>query len=205
LLLLRKETTTALLQKMADGVISPAVVSIDQRLILLQNPDESIRTASSSLFGGTVSANRKEVVDQYAKALELPGDVTRGAAVFQKTCSKCHRINGVGHNVGPDISDTRARARDALLYDILDPNRRVDPQFTECIIVTMDGQLMNGLLIAESSESVTLRQPVGREQALSRSSIEELKSSTKSLMPEGIEKDVSIEQMADLLAFLKNR
>jgi putative membrane-bound dehydrogenase-like protein len=205
LLLLRKETTTALLLKMADGVISPAVVSIDQRLILLQNPDESIRTASSSLFGGTVSANRKEVADQYAKALELQGDATRGAAVFQKTCSKCHRINGVGHNVGPDISDTRARARDALLYDILDPNRRVDPQFTECIIVTTDGQLMNGLLIAESSESVTLRQPEGREQTLSRSSIEELKSSTKSLMPEGIEKDVSVEQMADLLAFLKNR
>lgn len=205
LLLLRKETTTALLQKMADGVISPAVVSIDQRLILLQNPDESIRTASSSLFGGTVSANRKEVADQYAKALELQGDATRGSAVFQKTCSKCHRINGVGHNVGPDISDTRARARDALLYDILDPNRRVDPQFTECIIVTTDGQLMNGLLIAESSESVTLRQPEGREQTLSRSSIEELKSSTKSLMPEGIEKDVSVEQMADLLAFLKNR
>lgn len=205
LLLLRKETTTALLQKMADGVISPAVVSIDQRLILLQNPDESIRTASSSLFGGTVSANRKEVADQYAKALELQGDTTRGAAVFQKTCSKCHRINGVGHNVGPDISDTRARARDALLYDILDPNRRVDPQFTECIIVTTDGQLMNGLLIAESSESVTLRQPEGREQTLPRSSIEELKSSTKSLMPEGIEKDVSVEQMADLLAFLKSR
>lgn len=205
LLLLRKETTTALLQKMADGVISPAVVSIDQRLILLQNPDESIRTASSSLFGGTVSANRKEVADQYAKALELQGDATRGAAVFQKTCSKCHRINGVGHNVGPDISDTRARARDALLYDILDPNRRVDPQFTECIIVTTDGQLMNGLLIAESSESVTLRQPEGREQTLPRSSIEELKSSTKSLMPEGIEKDVSVEQMADLLAFLKSR
>ena len=190
---------------MADGVISPAVVSIDQRLILLQNPDESIRTASSSLFGGTVSANRKEVADQYAKALELQGDATRGSAVFQKTCSKCHRINGVGHNVGPDISDTRARARDALLYDILDPNRRVDPQFTECIIVTTDGQLMNGLLIAESSDSVTLRQPEGREQTLTRSSIEELKSSTKSLMPEGIEKDVNVEQMADLLAFLKNR
>ena len=143
LLLIRKETITSLLQKMAAGAIASSVVSIDQRLILLQHPDETIRTTATALFGGTVSSNRKEVADQYAKALELQGDVARGAAVFEKTCSKCHRIGNVGQNVGPDISDTRARARDALLYDLLDPNRRVDPQYTEYIVVTTDGRLLN--------------------------------------------------------------
>jgi putative heme-binding domain-containing protein len=137
--------------------------------------------------------------------LELTGDAMRGAAIYEKSCSKCHRINGVGHNVGPDISDTRARARDALLYDILDPNRRVDPQFTEYIVITTDGRLFNGLMIAESTDAVTLRQPEGREQTILRSDIEELKSSSKSLMPEGIERDVTVEQMADLLEFLKAR
>jgi hypothetical protein len=53
---------------MAAGAISSSVVSIDQRLILLQHPDETIRTTAIALFGGTVSANRKEVADQYAKA-----------------------------------------------------------------------------------------------------------------------------------------
>ena len=205
LFLLRKESITSLLQKMAAGTISSSAVSIDQRLILLQHPDEAIRTSSISLFGGTVSANRKEVAGQYAIALELKGDVSRGAAVFEKSCSKCHRINAVGHNVGPDISDTRARARDALLYDILDPNRRVDPQFTEYVIVTKDGRLFNGLMIAESTDSVTLRQPEGREQTLSRTEIEDLKTTNKSLMPEGIERDVTVEQMADVLEFLKAR
>jgi putative heme-binding domain-containing protein len=205
LLLLRKESITSLLQKMAAGAISSSVVSIDQRLILLQHPDETIRTTSTTLFGGTVSANRKEVAEQYAKALEMKGDVTRGAAIFEKTCSKCHRINNVGHNVGPDISDTRARARDALLYDVLDPNRRVDPQFTEYIVVTTDGRLFNGLMIAESTDSVTLRQPEGREQTIPRSEIEDLKTTNKSLMPEGIERDVTVEQMADVLEFLKGR
>jgi putative membrane-bound dehydrogenase-like protein len=205
LLLLRKESITLLLQKMAAGTISSSVVSIDQRLILLQHPDETIRTTSTALFGGTVSANRKEVADQYAKALDMKGDMIRGAAVFAKTCSKCHRINNVGHNVGPDISDTRARARDALLYDVLDPNRRVDPQFTEYIVVTTDGRLFNGLMIAESTDSVTLRQPEGREQTIPRSEIEDLKTTNKSLMPEGIERDVTVEQMADVLEFLKGR
>ncbi len=205
LLLLRKESITSLLQKMAAGEISPSVVSIDQRLILLKHPDETTRIASMSLFGGTVSANRKQVAEQYARALELKGDITRGAATFEKTCSKCHRINNVGHNVGPDISDTRARARDALLYDVLDPNRRVDPQFTEYVVVTTDGRLFNGLMIAESTDSVTLRQPEGREQVIARSEIEDLKTTNKSLMPEGIERDVTVEQMADVLEFLKGR
>ena len=205
LLLLRKESVTSLLQQMAAGVISSSVVSIDQRVILLKHPDEAIRTSAIQLFGGTVSANRKEVADQYAKSLDMKGDVARGAAVFEKTCSKCHRIGGVGHNVGPDISDTRARARDALLYDILDPNRRVDPQFTEYIVVTAEGLLYNGLMIAESADSVTLRQPEGREQVILRTDIEELKTTSKSLMPEGVERDVTVDQMADVLEFLKGR
>jgi putative heme-binding domain-containing protein len=91
------------------------------------------------------------------------------------------------------------------LYDVLDPNRRVDPQYTEYIVVTSDGRLFNGLMIAESTDSVTLRQPEGREQTIARSDIEDLKATNKSLMPEGIERDVTVEQMADVLAFLKSR
>ena len=205
LMLLRKESAAMLLNKMVAGEITSSAVSIDQRLNLMKHADETIRATSIQLFGGAVSANRKEVADQYAKALELNGDATRGASVFLKTCSKCHRIGEVGHNVGPDISDTRARARDALLYDMLDPNRRVDPQFTEYIVVTQDGRSFNGLMIAESTDSVTLRQPEGREQTIPRSEIEELKTTSKSLMPEGIERDVTVDQMADLLEFLKAR
>lgn len=205
LALLRPDSTRSLLDAMTVGTIPSSVISIDQRLALVQHPDEALRTMAAGLFGGAVSANRKEVADQYAAALDLAGDAKRGAAIFEKTCSKCHRINGVGHNVGPDITDTRARARDALLYDILDPNRRVDPQYSECIVVTTDGRLFNGLLISDTADSITLRQPEGRETILPRSEIEDLKTSSKSLMPEGIEKDVTVEQMADILAFLKDR
>ncbi len=205
LLLMRKESASELLNQMVAGNISPSTVSINQRLILLKHPDESIRNTAVKLFGGNVSANRKAVADEYATALDLKGDAKRGAAIYEKTCSKCHRINGIGHNVGPDISDTRARARDALLYDILDPNRRVDPQFTEYIVVTTDGRTFNGLLKAESTDSITLRQPEGREETIIRSDIEDLKTTNKSLMPEGIERDITVEQMADVLEFLKGK
>ena len=205
LLLSRRDSTNELLAQLQSGAIPASVVSIDQRLNLLKHPDGAIRAVAEELYGGTVSADRRGIAEQYARALELEGRATAGAEVFQKTCSKCHRIGGVGHNVGPDISDTRARARDALLYDILDPNRRVDPQFSEYVAVTTDGRILNGLLAAENSDSVTLRQPEGREVTILRGEIEELRATNRSLMPEGIEKEVTVDQMADVLAFLKNR
>jgi putative heme-binding domain-containing protein len=73
------------------------------------------------------------------------------------------------------------------------------------VVVTTDGRILNGLLAAENTESVTLRQPEGREITVARSEIDELRATSKSLMPEGIERDVTVEQMADILAFLKNR
>lgn len=205
LVLNRKETILDLLKRMATGDISASVLSIDQRLRLLQSQDDEIRKPAGELFGGTVSANRKEVAEQYADSLNRKASAEAGARVFEKTCAKCHRIGSVGHQVGPDISDTRSRARDALLYDILDPNRRVDPQYTDYIAVTLDGRTLNGLLVSETPEMVVLRQPEGQQQSIRRSDLEELRSTTRSLMPEGVEKDIDVQQMADLLEFLKTR
>ena len=203
LLMARTASTVKMLGSMQAGDIPSSVIDIDQRVRLLQHRDEQIRKLAGEVFGGVVSTNRKAVADEYQPALSLEASVERGAAVFEKTCSKCHKIDGNGHNVGPDISDTRNRSRDALLYDILDPNRRVDPQFSEYIVVTTDGRTFNGLLVSDTPDQIILRQPEGREQTIERSQIEEMQASSKSLMPEGVEKDVTVQQMADLLEFLK--
>ncbi|APZ93724.1 PVC-type heme-binding CxxCH protein [Fuerstiella marisgermanici] len=205
LMLARPATTQKLLDLMSAGTIAPSVVDIDQRVRLLQHRDEKIKKLAGEIFGGVVSANRKAVADEYQPALTLTASKERGAAVFEKTCSKCHKIDGKGNNVGPDISDTRNRSRDALLYDILDPNRRVDPQFNEYIAVTVDGRTYNGLLVSDTGQQIVLRQPEGKEQTLARADIEELQATSRSLMPEGMEKDVTVQQMADLLEFLKAR
>lgn len=203
-LLNRRESTAAVLTEMASQTIPASAVSLDQRMKLMQNPDAEIRQTAVALFGGAVSTDRKQVVDEYTAALSQPASAEEGRRVFEKTCSRCHRIAGIGHQVGPDISDTRSRARDALLYDILDPNRRVDPQFGEYAVVTTDGLVLNGLLVAETADTIVLRQPEGRESTLLRSQIEELRATQRSLMPEGVEKDVNVQQMADLLEFLKS-
>ena len=203
LLLRRVDSTLATLQAMKDGSVSPAIVDIDQRVRLMQNSDDKIRGLAASLFGGAVSANRREVADTYGASLKLNGDLARGEAVFKRVCSKCHRINGQGHEVGPDISDVRNRSFEALLFDILDPNSKVEPRFTDYAVITDDGRTFNGLMVSESAEVVVLRQAENKEQVIPRSEIDELRSTSRSLMPEGVEKEVTIEQMADLLTFLK--
>jgi putative heme-binding domain-containing protein len=205
LLLGRKDTLGLALKAMADGKINPAVIGLDQRIRLLRHRDDKLRSLATKLFGGAVSANRREVAQQYEPALKMTADPVVGAKVFQRTCAKCHKLDGQGHEVGPDISDVRNRSYEALLYDILDPNRKLEPRYTDYSVVTEDGRVLNGLMISETAEAVILRQAEGKQEVVARSQIEEIRASGKSLMPEGVEKEVSIQQMADLLAYLKSQ
>ncbi|MBC8351807.1 MAG: HEAT repeat domain-containing protein [Planctomycetes bacterium] len=205
LLLSRTGTTRLALEAMATGQINPAVIDIDGRVRLLRHGDPAIKALATKLLGGAVSSNRREVAEQYHAALTTKSSAADGLKIFDKICAKCHRIDGRGHEVGPDISDVRNRSREALLYDILDPNRKLEPRFTDYAVVTVDGRVFNGLMVSETAEAIVLRQAEGKQQVIARSEIDELRASGKSLMPEGVEKDVTVQQMADLLEYLKSR
>jgi len=203
-LLLRRTTSTKLaLDAMTAGTMRPAALSIDQRVRLLKHSDAKLREQAKKLFGGAVSSNRQAVAKKYQPALSHEASPAAGAKVFEKTCSKCHRINGKGHQVGPDLSDVRNRSKLALLYDILDPNSKVEPRFTAYTVATVDGKVFNGLIVSETDEAVVLRMAEGKEQTIGRGEIDVIRASNVSLMPEGVEKDVTLQNMADLLEFLK--
>lgn len=203
LLLQRKESTKLALQAMQNAKISSAVVNIDQRAILLAHPDPEIKELAGAVFGSGVSPDRQEVTRQYLSAIQVNGDSKSGQLVFDRICAACHRFNGRGHEVGPDISDTRNRSREALLLDILDPNQKLEPKYTAYQALTVDGSLFQGVLLSETPEAVVLQLAEGKQQTIARADIEQFQASGKSLMPEGVEKEVTIQQMADLIEFLK--
>ncbi len=134
-----------------------------------------------------------------------PASAAAGAKVFDRVCARCHRVDGKGHDAGPDITDVRNRSRSAILYDILDPNAKVEPQFTAYTVITNDGRTMSGLMASDSTEAIVLKMAEGKQQTIGRSEIDEIRASIVSLMPEGIEKDVNLQNMADLLEYLKDR
>jgi putative heme-binding domain-containing protein len=205
LLLRRVDSTRLALDAMAAGKMHASALSIDQRVRLLKHSDQAIRDQATELFGGAVSSNRQQVAKDYEESLSLKATAAEGEKVFTRICANCHRINGKGHDAGPDLSDVRNRSKPALLYDILDPNSKVEPRFTAYTVLTIDGVIYNGLVESETSDAVVLKMAEGKRQTIGRAQIEQIKVSNVSLMPEGVEKDVTPQQMADLLEYLKKR
>jgi putative heme-binding domain-containing protein len=141
-------------------------------------------------------------VARYLPALDLPGVPNRGAKTFEERCSRCHAVRGIGTSVGPDLASVIANGPARLLVAIADPNREVAPNFIGWTAEPTDGEPVNGLLVRETTSSITLRQPGGLERTLPRASLKSFASDNRSLMPEGLEAGLSQEDMADLLAFL---
>ena len=110
----------------------------------------------------------------------------------------------MGVQFAPDISDSRERTPLQLLTDILQPNRAIDSNYFSYTAITTDGRVHTGVLAAETSNSVTLKQQEGKSETLRRDEIEDLHSDGVSLMPEGLEKDIPPQDMADLISFIKN-
>ncbi len=88
------------------------------------------------------------------------------------------------------------------MTEILDPNRNVDTRYLAYVAVTRSGRTFTGILANESATSITLRGQEGKEQVLLRSELDELQSVGKSLMPEGLEKELSKQDVMDLIAYL---
>lgn len=193
-----------LLKDLESGTILLNELDATRQARLSKHPNKELSARAEKLFAGNVSADRAAVVTAYQAALEKKGDVSRGRAVFEKNCVTCHRVAGLGVNVGPDISDTYNKTPAYLLTNILDPNRAVDANYFGYTLITTSGKIYTGLVKAETASSVTLRLPEGKEETILRADIDELKSSGLSLMPVGVEKAITVDQMADLLLFLKN-
>ena len=96
----------------------------------------------------------------------------------------------------------QARGVESILLGVLDPNREVQPQYFAHTAITDDGRVLTGVLVAESSTSITLRGADGNEETIARQDLEELRSSKRSLMPEGFEREIDLRGMGDLLAWL---
>ena len=132
----------------------------------------------------------------------MKGDTARGKKVFETACASCHLAGELGKEVGPNLATIRQWSPEQMLINILDPNREVAPNFVGYIIETKDGRTLDGIVTAESAASLTLKRAEGLTETMLRRDIVQLTGSGLSLMPEGLETAITVEQMADLIAFL---
>ncbi len=193
----------SLVRALERKVITPGELDALTRERLQHLADSNLRSRATSVLAKFAPPERSAVIDRYQAALKLTADARRGEAVFAKNCQTCHQHQGRGHRVGPDLSGIAGRGPDALLSDILDPNRNVEPDYVVLTAATRRGQVLSGLLAEETATTVKLRRAEGVEETLLRSEIEQLRSTGQSLMTEGLEQSLSLQDMADLIAFLR--
>jgi len=207
-LLSRADWTAALMNGIDAGKMRLDELSLDQKQALAGHPNRALAARAKRLLargGGLPDPDRQKVIDEIAPLVSDGGDAARGKLVFQQQCAKCHAHSGEGGKVGPDLTGMAAHPRSELLVNILDPSRSVEGNFVQYSVATTDGRVLNGLLASETKTSIELVDSEGKTHVVQRSDVEELLASKKSLMPEGFEKQIAAEAIADLLAFLTQR
>lgn len=200
----RPSVARGLLDQVAKKEISPVELGNTWRNRLMSQSAASLRQRAQELLRIPVPADREVAFKKYQAALALDADPVRGKPVFEKTCATCHQLGKLGHRVGPDISDTRTKSKSQLLLDIIRPNAAIDNNYVEFIVDTVDGQTFKGILVENNATGVVIKQPDREPQTIARSDIERIRSTGKSLMPVGLEQDLSLQQMADLISFVQN-
>lgn len=198
----RKAWLMTMLDSIKEGELNPGDISPERVALLKKNQDGKIKKLAESLFHNQRLTGRSDVIKQYQAALKLKGDPANGKKIFKKSCAACHRLENVGVQLGADLKAIKDRGTEAVLLNILDPNREVKPQYVTYLIVTTQGRTITGLIKSENANSITIARADGTSDTVLRIDIDELISSRLSFMPEGLEKQINKQQMADLLAYL---
>jgi putative membrane-bound dehydrogenase-like protein len=192
-----------ILEKLEKGEIRAVELEAAHRERLLNHPTASIRERARKLLEAKSTSELDELIAQMSqKIFALRGDPLRGEKVYMTNCSTCHRLNGQGYPVGPALESVRGRDRMALLVDILDPNRAIDPAYQQYVAKTKSGEMISGIIASETPTSLTLKRANAETTTILRRDLDVITAWPASLMPEGIEKNVSAQDFADLLVFL---
>jgi len=206
ILLYKSVNQEVLLSALESGKIKMGEMNFDlerRRTLLWWSDKESVKKRAEALFSDAGVVTRREAIDQMRPALELPGNLAEGQQVFANLCANCHRYGDMGQDVGPALTEIHRKSKEALLYDILDPNAAVDTRYLNHQVRTTDGNIYSGIVARETDESVSLKMIGGQEQTIDKADIDRFTSLGISYMPEGQEAALNPQDFADLLAFLQ--
>lgn len=194
----------------AGGIPREAISAFQARQIRSFNKAEL--TAKLTKVWGELRDSPKDKEEQIARlktdltsARLTAADRSKGRAVFTKTCAVCHRLFGNGNDVGPDLTGAQRKDIDFLLINIVDPSAVVAKDFQVTALYLADGRQVNGIVVAETERSLTVRTLQGKEVVklvIAKEDVEERKPSPQSLMPDGLLQALPEQDVRDLIAYL---
>ncbi len=162
------------------------------------------------LRGGLLLSLEPSQVDRIRTEVSKKGNAQRGKELYLNTkllaCATCHRMEGVGGLVGPDLTrlwDTMTVEK--ILESVVDPSKEIKEGFQTYRLTTADSQVFTGLKVKEDAKEVVIRDANGRDNRVAKDEVEALTPSKLSLMPDNVVSQISYDQFIDLLAFLKSK
>ncbi|MDO8542905.1 MAG: c-type cytochrome [Opitutaceae bacterium] len=202
-LISREDRATALLKSIEAGSIKAADLPAMEVQSLVQNKSTKVAALARTALASVIPPSREEVAAKFQPAASLPGNAARGKTHYTGRCSVCHRAAGEGMEFGPDLITVKTKGRDALLTAILNPHQEVAPQFIAFDVMTKDGNAYTGMIEKDDATSLSLKIMGGAQITIPRTNIKGSTSSGKSIMPEGLEAGMTVQEMADLLTFIE--
>jgi putative membrane-bound dehydrogenase-like protein len=203
MMLTRPSWTQALVDALKKGEIATRELGLTAASRLRQVRDEKLRVQVEELLSQVTESQRGEVIARYLKEMPASGDPVQGRGLFQQQCASCHRVANLGEQLGPDLAALTDKTTPSLVTAILDPNRAIEDKYLQYVALTEDGLQIAGVIVEESSASVTLAAADGKQHQIRRADLSDLVSTQQSLMPEGLERELKPQQLTDLIAFLR--
>ncbi len=204
-ILKRAEWTSAFIEALKEKTVpfaSLGTIALDK---LRHYPDARIAEQASAAIDairGPSIQQKDQLIAQLLPNVEEGGDPVKGKELFMGTCAVCHKINGQGANLAPDLTGIGAHPRAELLVDIVDPNREVDPSFAAFDFTMKNGDVFQGIISRENAETILVRDAAG-DHELNKTDIASRRELGRSLMPEGFEA-LGAPTLRDILAFLQS-
>ena len=192
----------ALMGALESGVVPIHALSPARRQTLERSKPVGAR--AKKLFAKQVDGDRMKAYELLKPVLKLKADAAGGAKIFTRACALCHTHGSEGYAVGPDLTGLRNQPAETLLLHIIVPNHEVVGGNTMYEVDTKDGQIFAGLLAADTPAQLTLKLPLGFTKTLARSEVKAVRASPLSLMPNELEKTMTRQELANLIAFLKH-
>ncbi len=189
-LVARRSWAMSLLSAIEGKAVAVGELPLTVVRALVESKDESIRQRAAQAIGrlGAANADKQKII-AVKKAMILAGtaDLAAGHELARKTCFVCHKLNGEGADVGPDLTGVGRSSLDALLANVIDPNQIIGKGYENVEIDTKDGRSVSGRLVEDTASHVKLLSAGPKAEVIARSDIELLRVSELSVMPEGLE------------------
>ncbi|TKK68676.1 c-type cytochrome [Ilyomonas limi] len=191
---------TVLLDAIDSGKVQKESIGFLQGVELMTQGDEKLRKRARSIF----AHNDEEKVNKaYQQALQLKGDAVKGRKLFIQSCALCHKRGDIGASFGPNLGTVSQWPPEGIMANILAPNLSIAAGYELWVVELNNGQSVQGIIASETPAAITLKNAGKGEKVIKRSDIKSLHSLPISAMPAGLEKNINQQEMADLIAFLR--